>query len=256
MRPLVNILNTIAPDRVSDLPPIMSAPMGWLLHFATHPTPNCWWTVHFPTRQRAGSPGSRHGRVSPSLIASVYRPRLVATKQHRSESCVLQDLGTDAGVGIQDPDTRSGGSEATSEYGVVRCVANGHRRRCWSVECCVKANGRHFEHSLWRFDWGLHVNLTVFGITNSLMVSFRVYCCVVLAFLHLKHTKSLLFFYYVIFKHKLDTIRKEYAFRCKFSQLQYYQILSKSVNILPHHHKNNKMLSYRRETALQGALGL
>jgi len=49
--------------------------------------------------------------------------------------------------------------------------------------------------------------------------------------------EDLLFFYSVIFIHKLDIIWNECVIGCKFSQLQYYQILLKSVNIWSSNHK-------------------
>jgi len=47
---------------------------------------------------------------------------------------------------------------------------------------------------------------------------------------------ALMFFYSVIFIHKLDITNKEEANFCKFSQLQHYQLLSKSVNNWPSNH--------------------
>jgi len=55
----------------------------------------------------------------------------------------------------------------------------------------------------------------------------------------LKEYRIFLVFYYVIFVHKLDIIlKRNKSFVCKFSQLQFYQILLKSVDIWPSNHKN------------------
>jgi len=57
---------------------------------------------------------------------------------------------------------------------------------------------------------------------------------------HWKHTEYLLFFCSIMFIHKLDIIGRIKSFVCKFAQLQYYQILLKSVNIWRNNNKSKK----------------
>jgi len=66
-------------------------------------------------------------------------------------------------------------------------------------------------------------------------------------FLPWNHMQSPLFFYSVIFLHKLVVIRKKYAILVYISSatLQYYQILLKSVNIWQCNHENTKANFFR-----------
>ena len=122
--------------------------------------------------QAASASFSRHRRLSPSLNTAVHHPRLVATKQPRSQPGRLQDVGrcTPAVRGscplldtwlknwrcrtectIHD-DLRPGLPEATSDCRVVRSAASivddavdQWRKR---LRYCMETSGRHCEHLL------------------------------------------------------------------------------------------------------------
>ena len=110
---------------------------------------HCWRHVCVPATQCTCAPRSW---LSPAPWAGnngFYLCRLVAVKQSRPKPGLLPNLGTDAGMCVQDTSPRHKRIQAVPHWHVGKRITKRHWRSCWSmVNGCAKAKEHHFEHLL------------------------------------------------------------------------------------------------------------